>query len=142
MGLRWCWKQVGLFQPLCPKGCFWILVVLLSSLFHRILRTALENSTVAQIPTYLLQWMEILNVINLEEKSSKIPRLETAFLDCSISVLLWKKKIPLHTFFLKIHHSLFSKGALKNTCSKHLSGHLSVLGERKHWVGSLQGGFT
>lgn len=114
-------------------------MVLLSSLFNRILRAAQEKSSVAQIPTYLLQWMEILNVINLEEKSSKInsiPRLEAAFLDCSISVLLWKKKFPLHTFFLKIHRSLFSKGALKNTCSEHLPGHLSVLRARKHWVGT------
>lgn len=108
-------------------------MVLLSAHFHRVLRTALENSVVAKIPTCLLQWMEILNVVNLEEKSSKInsiPRLETAFLDCSINVLLWKKKtFPLHTSFLKIHHSLFSKGALKNTCSEHLPAHPSSWGE-------------
>lgn len=145
-GLRWCWEQAGLFQPLCPKGCFCILVVPLSSLFHRILRTALQNSTVAQIPTCLLQWMEILNVINLEEKSSKInsiPRLETAFLDCSINMLLWKKKISTAYFFLENPPQPFLQGALKNTCSEHLPGHLCGGGkEALGWHCSLQGGFT
>lgn len=115
-------------------------MVLLSAHFHRVLRTALENSVVAKIPTCLLQWMEILNVVNLEEKSSKInsiPRLETAFLDCSINVLLWKKKtFPLHTSFLKIHHSLFLQGSLEKYVLRAPPCTSLQLGGRKHWVGT------
>lgn len=83
--------------------------------------------------------MEILNVINLEEKSSKInsiPRLETAFLDCSISVLLWKKKIPLQQPFLQgsLEKYILRAPPWTSLCP----GEKEALG----WQYGLQGGFT